>query len=472
MAKRILIVDDEPSVRESLKVLLKKDYELYLAEGGEEGLEAVSRYTPDLILLDLVMPQMDGMAVLRALREQGRLIPVIMLTATRMLKTAVEAMRSGATDYLTKPFDVDELRLMIQRALTNQELEEEVKHLRSEVAKRYSFKNIVGKSKEMQEIYHRIEQISDTRTTVLITGDSGTGKELVAKAIHYNSGRKDKPFVAINCAAIPDSLIEAELFGHEKGAFTNALSRRIGKVELSNQGTLFLDEVADLSLATQAKILRVLQERELTRLGGTQVQKVDVRLIAATNKNLEEEIKKGTFREDLYYRINVARINLPALRTRREDIPLLLKHFLSKKTSDEMKEPKSITPEAMEILMHYPWPGNVRQLENIVEQMVTFSNGMQMGVEDLPVPIREAVDNGHRKEISKQEILSGRMSLEEAVKSFEKEVILEALRRCRYVQTKSANLLGITRRMLKYKIDTLGITDPLLENPPDEGPTA
>lgn len=468
MTKRILIVDDEPSVRESLKVLLKKDYELYSVEGGEEAIEATNRAMPHLILLDLVMPRMDGMEVLRTLREQGRSLPVIMLTATRMLKTAVEAMKNGATDYLTKPFDVEELKLVIQKALTNQDLVEEVKHLRSEVAKRYGFKNIIGKSKEMQEVYHRIEQISDTKTTVLVTGESGTGKELVAKAIHYNGSRKNKPFIAINCAAIPETLIETELFGHEKGAFTNALVRKIGQFELANEGTLFLDEVADLSLATQAKILRVLQEREFNRLGGTQVQKVDVRLITATNKSLEEAIKEGTFREDLYYRINVVRISLSPLRSRREDISLLTQHFLGKKSQEEGRTMKSISPEAMDILIRYNWPGNIRELENAVEQMISFSTEDQIRIEDLPSKISDEPGNFSYQNMSKQEVLSGNVSLEEAVKVFERDVILDALRRSRYVQTKAANLLGITRRMLKYKIDTLGIVDPLLKNSFDQ----
>ncbi|HET6370019.1 MAG TPA: sigma-54 dependent transcriptional regulator, partial [Nitrospiria bacterium] len=437
--------------------------ELHAVEGGEEALEAVNRFTPHLVLLDLVMPRVDGMTVLRTLREQGQTLPIIMLTATRMLMTAVEAMKSGASDYLTKPFDVDELRLVVQKALANQELEEEVKHLRSEVAKRYSFKNIIGKSKVMQEIYLRIEQIADTKTTVLITGESGTGKELVAKAVHYNSSRKDKPFVAINCAAIPDTLMETELFGHERGAFTNAMARRIGQFELSNHGTIFLDEIADLSLATQAKILRVLQEREFIRLGGTQVQKVDVRLITATNKDLEEEMKKGNFREDLFYRINVARIHLPPLRSRKEDIPLLLKHFLAQKAEEEGKEPKVLTSSAMSLLTRYDWRGNVRELENAVEQMSSFSSGPQIRPEDLPAHIRDGEENSPNKELSKQKVLSGKMSLEEAIQAFEREVILDALRRSRYIQTKAANLLGITRRMLKYKIDTLGITDSVLE---------
>jgi DNA-binding NtrC family response regulator len=464
VSKRILIVDDEPSVRESLKVLLKKDYELYTVDGGEEAIEATGRFMPHLILLDLVMPRTDGMAVLRALREQGRTLPIVMLTATRMLKTAVEAMKNGATDYLTKPFDVEELRLVIQKALANQELEEEVKHLRSEVAKRYSFKNIIGKSQPMQETYLRIEQIADTKTTVLITGESGTGKELVARAIHYNGGRREKPFIAINCAAIPETLIESELFGHEKGAFTNAMTRRIGQFELADQGTLFLDEVADLSPATQAKILRALQEKEFVRVGGTQVQKVDVRLIAATNKSPEEAVRKGTLREDLYYRINVARITLPPLRSRKEDIPLLLKHFLTQKTEQEGKEPKGLTPEATDALIRYSWPGNVRELENAVEQMITFSTERQIELDDLPAQIREESDQLPRRQFGKDQVLSGSIALDEAVKSFEREVILEALRRSRYVQTKAAGLLGITRRMLKYKIDTLGITDPLLES--------
>ena len=329
--KRALIVDDESSVRESLKIILKDRYKILLAENADQALTLFEQESPDVVLLDVIMPEMDGIAVLKRMRELDTTTPIIMLTATRMVKTAVEAMKLGATDYLGKPFDVEELKLVIEKVLATKDLEQEVRYLRSEVSRRYSFKSIIGKSREMQEIYTRIEQIADTRATALITGESGTGKELVARALHYNSSRKDRPFIAINCAALPDTLIESELFGHERGAFTDAQSRKIGQIEMADRGTLFLDEIADLSLPTQAKLLRVLQEKEFMRVGGTQLIRVDMRLITATNKDLPEALKRGQLREDLYYRINVIPIHLPPLRERTEDLPLLISHFLAKK---------------------------------------------------------------------------------------------------------------------------------------------
>ncbi|HXC62040.1 MAG TPA: sigma-54 dependent transcriptional regulator, partial [Nitrospiria bacterium] len=303
--KKILVIDDEASVQESLRTVLKEDYEILSAMDGIQAIEVFHEQNPHLLLLDISMPSLNGLEVLRKIRESDTSSPVIMLTASNMVKTAVQAMKMGATDYLTKPFDIEELKLVIQKTIANRELESEVKLLRSEVQKRYSFNNIIGKSRVMQEIYNRIEQVADTKSTVLITGESGTGKELVARALHYRSVRRHKPFIAINCAAIPEGLIESELFGHERGAFTDASSRRIGQFELAHEGTLFLDEISDLSPATQAKLLRVLQEREFTRLGATHPIRVDVRLITASNKDLQAVIEKGLFREDLYYRINV-----------------------------------------------------------------------------------------------------------------------------------------------------------------------
>jgi DNA-binding NtrC family response regulator len=454
MKKRILLVDDEAGIRASLKVVLEPTYEVISAPDAEEGLTLFRRESPNLVLLDVMLPGTDGLALLQAMRAEERSIPAIMLTATKTLKTAVDAMKLGAADYITKPFDIEELRLIIAKTLASQDLEREVRYLRAQVVNRYAFHNLVGKSPTMQEIYLKIEQVADTRTTVLITGESGTGKELVARALHYNSSRRDQPFIALNCAALPETLIESELFGHEKGSFTDASARRTGQFELAHGGTLFLDEIGDLSLPTQAKLLRVLQEREFTRVGGTLPIKVDVRIIAATNRRLEDLVGSKTFREDLYYRINVVSLYLPALRDRREDVPLLAKHFLAKKAEEDQRSPQEFSKEALEILSKYHWPGNVRELENVVEQTLVWSRGGMITPEHLPASLKTDT----RASSLREETLSGRLSLETAVLEFEKEIILDALKRTDYVQTHAATLLGISRRVLKYRMDMLGIT--------------
>jgi two-component system, NtrC family, response regulator AtoC len=321
--KKILIVDDESSVRDSLRMIFKKDFQAVTATCGQEALEKLESEEPDLVLLDILMPGIDGIEVLRKIHESHPSIPSIMITATKTVRTAVEAMKLGAYDYVTKPFDVDELRMIVERALEIRNLKTENQRLQGEEENIYHFDNIIGKSKEMRDIFSTVQQIAEKNSTVLINGESGTGKELVARAIHFNSGRKNKPFVAVNCAAIPETLIETELFGHEKGAFTDAQNRRVGHFELAHQGTLFLDEISELSLLTQAKILRALQEREFVRVGGSKTISVDVRLISATNKNLEEMMARGSFRSDLYYRINVVPMTIPPLRNRKEDILLL-----------------------------------------------------------------------------------------------------------------------------------------------------
>ena len=392
MRKRILLVDDEAGIRASLKVVLEPAYDTLSASTAQEGLDLFRRESPHLVLLDVVMPGMDGLTLLKMIRAEDARIPVIMLTGTKTVKTAVEAMKLGAADYLSKPFDVEELRLIVAKALETGELEQEVLQLRAQVAKRYSFHNLIGKSPAMQEIYSKIEQVADTRTTVLITGESGTGKELVARALHYNSARRDRPFIALNSAALPETLIESELFGHEKGSFTDAQSRRIGQFELAHGGTLFLDEIGDLSPATQAKLLRVLQEREFTRVGGTQPVKVDVRIITATNKRLDELVKREAFREDLYYRINVLVLHLPPLRERREDIPLLAQHILAKRTEGEGRRPQEFTKDALEILTAYSWPGNVRELEAVIEQAMIFEGDGWITAERLDLGRGRPID--------------------------------------------------------------------------------
>jgi len=456
MKKRVLVVDDEPGIRASLQMTLESAYEVLCASNAQEGLAQFRQELPNLVLLDVVMPGADGLGLLQAMRSEDPTVPVIMLTAVKTVKTAVEAMKIGAADYLTKPFDVEELRLIVAKALATQALEHEVRCLRAQVLKSYAFHNLVGKSPPMQEIYSKIEQVADTRTTVLITGESGTGKELVARALHYNSSRRERPFIALNCASIPDTLIESELFGHEKGAFTGALARRLGKVELAHGGTLFLDEVGDLGMLTQSKLLRFLQEREFTRVGGTQTIKVDVRIIAATNKILEDLVPRREFREDLYYRLNVAVLSLPPLRDRREDIPYLAKHFLSKRLEAEDRPPLEISKEAMELLMRYHWPGNIRELENVIEQAMVWCRGTEITTDHLPAALKtESRHTGLR-----QHALAGHVSLEKSVQEFERELILEALTQTGHVQTHAAALLGITRRMLKYRMDMLGIKSP------------
>ncbi|TAK07992.1 MAG: sigma-54-dependent Fis family transcriptional regulator [Candidatus Manganitrophaceae bacterium] len=462
--KKILVIDDERSVQESIRNILKKEYVLLFASNGAEGLQRFREVSPDLILLDLIMPEMDGMTALKRLREIDAKIPIIMLTATRMIKTAVEAIKAGADDYLTKPFDLEELTWLLAKTLSNREMEKEVQALRTEISKRYGYENIIGNSRPMQELFEKIKHVADTKSTVLILGESGTGKELVAKALHYNSGRKNAPFIAINCAAIPETLLETELFGHERGAFTDAQSRRIGRFEQAHRGTLFLDEVAELSPPCQAKILRALEERKFMRIGGSELIESDVRVIAATNKDLEEEIRKGRFREDLYYRINVIPIVLQPLRKRREDIPLLVKHFLDKKIREEHLPPKSITSEAMEVLCQYDWPGNAREMENLVAQMVTLSSGDRLEVKDIPSTLRKRSNQADPY----QTFLLGELALEEAVARLERQMISEALRKSRHVQTRAAQMLGISRRQLKYKMDALGFTDPRHGSKEDE----
>jgi len=455
--KSILIVDDELATRESLRMILKRKYDLMLAASGEEALSTLEAKHPDLILLDIIMPGMDGMETLKQIKEKNRKQQVVMITATKTVKTAVEAMKLGAFDYLTKPFDVDEITHVVEEAV-KEEGDRRFKIICDKA-------NIIGKGAAMQKIYELIRQVADRKTTVLISGESGTGKELVARALHFNGPRRDKPFVAINCAAIPETLIESELFGHEKGAFTNAYERRIGHFELSQQGTLFLDEITELSLYTQAKILRFLQEKEFTRVGGNKPITVDTRLIAATNQNLEEALKDKQIREDFYYRINVVPIVLPPLRERREDIPLLIDYFLKKIVDEEDHQPIAVSDDAMKVFEKYDWPGNVREMENLVERLVALSEGTIITAADIPGHIRQ--NNGPRPAAAQSDdgsyhesVLNGKLSLEEAESEFNREIILNALEKSAYIQSRAAKMLGVTRRILKYKMDKLGISAP------------
>ena len=452
--RSVLIVDDEVGVRESLKMILKKDYEVFLAKDAEEAFSQIKAQFPDVILLDIILPGLDGLRVLERIKQNDPDIIVIMITATNTAKTAVEAMKLGAYHYVTKPFDNEELRLIISRSLSEKALKQELIFRREEMDKSFDFENIIHKSSVMKDIFKVVKQIADSKSTALIMGESGTGKELISRAIHYNSNRKNYPFVTINCAAIPETLIESELFGHEKGAFTNAIEKKLGRFEVAHQGTLFLDEIGELSLATQAKILRFLEEKEFNRVGGSKTIKVDVRLITATNKDLNQLIKKGSFREDLYYRINVVPIVIPPLRDRKEDIPLLIDHFINKFNVENNKNVKGFNKEAIALMMQYEWPGNVRELENLVERVIALTSGEYIQLSELPLSFKNIPKiNGF-----KESVLDGKVSFIQAEEEFEREVILDALKRTNHIQSHAAEILGISRRILKYKMDKLGIS--------------
>jgi DNA-binding NtrC family response regulator len=434
-------------------MVLKKDYDVFLAKDAEEAFLQIKEHSPDVILLDIILPDLDGLKVLERIKQNEPDIVVIMITATNTAKTAVEAMKLGAYHYVTKPFDNDELRLIISRSLSEKALKQELIFRREEMDKSFDFGNILGKSKGMKDIFKMVKQIADSKSTVLIMGESGTGKELISRAIHYNSNRKNYPFVTINCAAIPETLIESELFGHEKGAFTNAIEKKLGRFEVAHQGTLFLDEIGELSLTTQAKILRFLEEKEFNRVGGSKTIKVDVRLITATNKDLNQMIKKASFREDLYYRINVVPIVIPPLRERKEDIPILIDHFINKFSVENNKNVKGINKDALEFLMQYEWPGNVRELENLIERVIALTSNEYIPANELPYSFKNIPKiNG-----LKESVLDGKVSFLQAEEEFEKEVILDALKRTNYIQSHAAEILGISRRILKYKMDKLGI---------------
>jgi DNA-binding NtrC family response regulator len=455
MGKRqVLVIDDEPGVRESLRMLLKQSYEVLTAVSGNEGMQLLSEHAVDVVLLDILMPGMDGLEVLEEIKQRNLSAQVVMLTATKTVKTAVTAMKLGAFDYVTKPFDIDELQVIVERAVQSAALAREVQNLRAEVGVRYSFENIVGSSPKLQAVLRTVSMVAPLKTTVLITGESGTGKELIAKALHYHSPRKHKPMVTINCAAIPENLLESELFGHERGAFTDAYVKKPGQFELADQGTIFLDEIGEMNPSTQAKILRVLEQGEFARIGGAQAIHVDVRVIAATNRDLHQGMREGNFRSDLYYRLNVVSVHLPALRERREDIPVLVHHFLQVKSQQLGLAEKSFSNEALDLLMQYSWPGNVRELENLIERALVLSPGRVMTGEDLPQYLHAG--NG-RTHPAQQSVLRGETRLSEAVDQFEQELIRTALSQAQNNQTRAAEILGTTRRILKYKMDKLGI---------------
>ncbi len=450
----VLAIDDEEDFLQGVKEILGRwGFDVDTAMTGYEGLQRVSLYRYDLILLDIIMPLIGGLETLKRLKKIDREVPVIVLTGDGRIDSAVQAMKDGAYDYVTKPVDWEKLHVVIKNAMTVRQLRKEVTRLKNQLQTKYGYSNIIGHSAPMLEIYEALDRIIDSDVTVLIQGESGTGKELLARAIHFNGRRKDKPFVAVNCAAIPDTLLESELFGHERGSFTGAVSRRIGKFEQAHHGTIFLDEIGEMSKVTQSKILRVLQERRFERVGGTQSVSVDVRIISATNKNLEEEVRKGNFREDLFYRISVYPIMLPPLRSRKNDIPELVAYFLEKFNKKLRRKIKSVSDRALEYLMNYHWPGNVRELENVMERSMLNCTGSVLQPEHLPINLVAYSGNPHNDflhvDFQKAISLTRKIPRWEEV---EREVCRLALKLSNENISVAASQLGIGRTTLYRKL--------------------
>ncbi len=427
--------------------LSEAGYKVLVAASGEEGLDLFEKDSFDAVITDITMPGMSGMEVLAKVRERDERLPVVIITAYGTIESAVEAMKRGAYDYITKPFNRDELRLTLEKAFKMRKLEKENLELRAEVTDRYRFDSIIGASEKITGLLDTAGRVAASDASVLITGESGTGKELLAKGIHYNSPRAEGPFVAVNCAAIPENLIESELFGHVKGAFTGAVKDREGKFELADGGTLFLDEVGDLRIELQAKILRALQERQVDRVGGTRPVSVDVRVIAATNKDIERAVKEGSFREDLYYRLSVIMLQMPPLRERRDDIPLLTDHFLKKFNPGADVQ---VTPEARALLAAYGWPGNVRELENVIQRASVLRRGGKITAQDLP-------DKLSHEKLSVEQIVLNLPDKGISLENLEKNLIIKALEKHKGNQTRAAEYLGITRPTLIYRMEKYGI---------------
>lgn len=443
---KILLVDDEANTLKVLSAILKKSgYEVYTARTAEEALDKTAKLDFDTVITDYKLPGMTGAELLDALKENGCRVPVVMLTAYGTIEKAVDAMKRGAFNYLTKPVNPDELLTVTREAVEKHHLMVENITLKSQLRERNSYKNIIGKSHVMQDIFNLIDTVSKSNSNVLIIGESGTGKELVARAIHYESSRSECPFIPIDCAALPEELLESELFGHEKGAFTGAYEQKIGQIELANGGTVFLDEIGELSLNIQKKFLRFLQEREILRVGGKNRIRVDVRIIAATNRDLESEVKKGTFREDLFYRLNVVTMHIPPLRERKEDIPILAVHFLNKFNIANNKAIAALDTDVLRAFMEYDWPGNVRELQNVIERAVVLCPSDIITMKYLPRSIREI----HTEDIA---------SLQEFnLMATERKLLLNALEKTSWNQTKAAEVLGISRKQLRTKMKHHGL---------------
>ena len=447
---RILIVDDEKSMRDLLSITLEKEgYDVSSATGGETAIEMLHRDSVDVVITDLRMPKVDGLQVLRAAKEISPDTTVIMITAVASTESAVEAMKLGAYDYITKPFKLDEVNLIVRNALERKRLRDENLYLRRQLETQHRFENIIGKSSRITEVFDTIRKIADSPSTAMITGESGTGKELVARAIHFNSFRRDKPFVSVNCGAIPEGLMESELFGHLRGAFTGAVSNKVGLFSAAEAGTLFLDEITEIPPLLQVKLLRAIQLREIRRVGDTKDIKTDVRLIAASNRDLEGAVEEGVLREDLFYRLNVIPIQLPPLRDRREDIPLLVAHFMQKFGKELGKDVRGVAPEAMAVLERYHWPGNIRELENVLERAIVLGAGEMLGVDSLPESVRR---ERPVKGLDSVEIPEDGLDLEATLDTIEGRYLQRALDRTGGVQTKAAELLKMTFRQFRYKL--------------------
>jgi two-component system response regulator AtoC len=447
----VLVIDDEPGVRESLREIFRRDFEVLEAEDGAAGLGLVRSRRVDVAMLDVRLPGEHGPAVLPRLLALDDSIAIILMTAVPDVRTAVDAIKAGAYDYIVKPFDVDELLLLVKQAAQQRVLEREVCYLRAELDRAHGFDALVGRHPAMVRLYEQIAQVAQTHATVLVSGESGTGKELVARAIHRQSPRRDQPFVAVNLAAVPDGLFESELFGHEKGAFTGAHARKLGKFELAHGGTLFLDEVGSLRVDLQAKLLRALQEREVERLGGTRTIPVDVRVITATNEDLRQLVRARAFREDLFYRINVAALTIPPLRERKEDIPILVEHFIRKYAREFKRDVRGISRGALPSLSAYDWPGNVRELENVIERSVALATRPVIRLDDLPLDL--AIHDEPARGVAG----GAPLSLKEARDRFEQVYILRALERENWNQSRAARTLGVHRNTLLARLAGWGI---------------
>ena len=449
----LLIIDDEKSLLEVLSMVFKKEgYEVKAAASGAEALEILNSNSVDLVITDIRMPHISGMEILQYVKGNMPEVPVIVITAYGSIQQAVEALKAGALDYIVKPFDVEELKILVARGLERKHLEQENLLLKKDLKEKFRFEDMIGKSRLMQEIYVLIEKVASTDSTVLITGESGTGKEMAARAIHNLSRRRDKPFVTINCAALPESLLESELFGHTKGSFTGAVSDKKGMFEVAHKGTLFLDEIGEMSPWTQVKLLRALQERKIRRVGGTEEIPIDVRVIAATNQDLKKRIEEGKFREDLYYRLNVISFEMPPLRKRVEDIPLLVQHFLQKYCQQMGKKMKRLAPEVVGIFEVYTWPGNIRELENVIERIVAIEDRETITSTCLPP---EMVGVARKDEIRVE--LEPNFNLNDYLDSIAKRYILKALDMSGGRLKKAAPLLGVSYRTLRYLVDKYGL---------------
>ncbi|MFL5347686.1 MAG: sigma-54-dependent transcriptional regulator [Hyalangium sp.] len=444
VAERILVVDDEDNARRAMVTILGEEgYEVAEASNGVDALARIAEFAPAVVLSDVRMPQMDGLTLLKKAREQGSDATFVMMTAFASVETAVEAMRSGADNYLVKPLDADAVLVILSKELEKRSLRREAESLRDQVRERTRFHNIIGDSPQLQGVYDLVRRAAHTRATVLILGESGTGKELIAQALHQESPRKDKPFIRVHCAALSENLLESELFGHEKGSFTGAVARKEGRFELADGGTLFLDELGEISPSVQVKLLRVLQQREFERVGGTQTIKVDVRIVAATHRDLAAEVKAGRFREDLFYRLNVVSVTLPPLRDRKSDIPALVSHFLEKYSDNYGKEVKGLAPGTLQALLAHDWPGNIRELENAIERAVVLAQGTELATDDLPPVLRGPRPLG-----------SGSNSLipGATMATIEREAILRTLEMVQGSTSRAAEILGISVRKIQYRL--------------------